>query len=128
MSEPGSIVCRVSHSGNLFGEFSETISLIPLITGVTFGGTIILDPEATMETLLTMAILTRLVQSTARCLYSWQLLHLATGPNLKIFFLGSLFLSSILAFLFSTSFLSGGGRVLDLRGCVGGGGLDARVI
>jgi len=56
------------------------------------------------------------------------LIAFRNGANLEFFFLlGPLFLSSILTFLSLTPFLSGDGRVLDLRGWVGGGGLDTGV-
>ena len=81
----------VSHTGgSLFGESFETISLIPLIMRVTLGGTMLPDSVATMRTLLTIIMLTGLVQSTTRCLYSWHLMHLATWPILRILFFGTL--------------------------------------
>ena len=70
------------------------------------------DSGATVGTPSMMIIFIGLVQSTARYPYPWHLLHLATGPILKIFFLVHLFLLSILMLLSLTSILSGGGRVL----------------
>jgi len=69
--------------------------------------------RVTVKTLLIMTNLTGVVQSTTICPYPWHLLHLATVLILKIS-LRLLFLLSIPAFLSLTSFLSRGGRVLDL--------------
>ena len=55
-------MCEVSHIGdNLFGESFGTISLIPLVTGVTLEGTMLPDSVDTIGTPLTMIILAGLV-------------------------------------------------------------------
>jgi len=70
-----------------------------LITGVVFREIALSNSRTTVETPLIMTVLIELVQSTAICLYSWHLVHLATVLILKIFFLGPLFMLSISAFL-----------------------------